>query len=42
MKQNPRETLIDTFKFLFNVTDIKGTVISKRIDDVLALGTNAT
>jgi len=38
MLVNPREELHKLFKFILCMDDLKGTVIERRIDDVLALG----
>ena len=42
LRENPRVCLREVFQFLLGVEDLTGTVIEKRIDDVLALGHKAT
>jgi len=42
LRENPRKCLQEVFEFLLGVEDISGTVIEKRIDEVLELGHGAT
>ena len=42
LRSKPRETLRNVFKFILNTESIEGTVIEKRIDEVLDLGHEAT
>ena len=42
LKSDPRGQLIDIFKFLFNMADLSGTVIERRIDEVVQMGSKAT
>ena len=39
--KTPKESLENVFKFLYDVEDITGTVIEKRIQDVLEMGASA-
>lgn len=42
LRNEPRESLREVFSFLLDIDDITGTVIEKRIDDVIAMGHSAT
>lgn len=42
LREKPREKLLEVFSFMLGETDLTGTVIEKRIDEVLSLGHNAT
>ena len=42
MREQPKEILSEIFSFLLGVTDITGTVIDRRIAEVLGLGHEAT
>ena len=35
LKDEPKRTLTDTFKFMLGVDDISGTVVEKRIDEAI-------
>ena len=35
LKDEPKQTLTDVFKFMLGVDDIKGTVVEQRIDDAI-------
>jgi len=39
--QNPREELQNLFKFILGLESLEGTVIERRIDDVLNIGKQA-
>ena len=42
LKAEPKQCLHQVFKFLLNVNDLSGTVVEKRIDDVIDMGSEAT
>ena len=42
LRENPKRCLNDVFKFLLGQEDLSGTVIEKRIDEIVALGHGAT
>ena len=42
LRDNPKRCLTEVFMFLLGTNDLTGTVIEKRIDEVLALGHEAT
>ena len=42
LRSEPRDCLMDVFRFLLNKKDLSGTYIEHRIDQVLALGHEAT
>ena len=42
LRDNPRPLLLEVFSFLFGVTDVRGTGVEKRIDEVIAMGHDAT
>ena len=35
LKDEPKKTLTDTFRFMLGVNDLSGTVIEKRIDEAI-------
>jgi hypothetical protein len=39
---NPRETYSGIFKFFLDMEDITGTNVERRIDEVIAMGSNAS
>ena len=42
LRDNPKRCLTEVFQFLLGQNDLSGTVIEKRIDEVLELGHGAT